>query len=96
MNDKVFAKEREDNMVFHPGKIVQILQNGWINVGWEWREFSPESTSRVHEIWIRDSNEPQQRYDTDYYYDDNVCINCSSIGRDGLFVRVPFNDDPHP
>ena len=95
MNDKIFAKEREDATVFHPGTIVQILQNGWI-VGCKWRGFSQGSTSRVHETWIRDSNEPRQRQDTDYYYDDNVCINCSSISRDGLFVRVQFNDAPHP
>ena len=56
MNNKVFAKEREDATVFHPGTILQILQNGWINVGWEWRGFSPGSTSRVHETWIRAIN----------------------------------------
>ena len=73
---------------------MQILPNGWINVRWEWRGFSPGSTSKVHENWIRDSNESRPRRDTDYCYDDSIRINCSSIGRDGLFVRVPFNDDP--
>ena len=74
--------------------VVQILEHGWIKVRWDWRGFSPGSTSRVNESWIRDSNEPQQRQDTDYDYDDNVHINCSSIGRDGLFVRVPFKMIP--
>ena len=75
---------------------MQILPNGWINVRWEWRGFSPGSTSKVHENWIRDSNESRPRRDTDYCYDDSIRINCSSIGRDGLFVRVPFNDGPQP
>ena len=29
-------------------------------------------------------------------YDDNIRINCHSIGRDRVFGRVPFNNYPTP
>ena len=74
---------------------MQILENGWINVRWEWRGFSPGSASRVHESWIRDNHELRQRQDTDYCFDDNISINWFSIASDGLFVRVPFNNAPN-
>ena len=66
VNDKIFAKEREDTTVFHPGTIVQILENGWIKIRWDWRGFSHGST--VNESWIRDSNESRPRMDTNYCY----------------------------
>ena len=96
MNDKVFAKEREDATVFHKGTIVQTLEHGWIKVKWDWKGFSPGSTSKVHESWIRDDNASRPRRITDYNYDDNLRINCASIGRDRLYVRVPYNDGPAP
>lgn len=49
VNDKIFAKEREDTTTFHSGTIVQILENGWIKMRWDWREFSHGSTARVYE-----------------------------------------------
>ena len=61
VNDKIFAKEREDATVFYPGIIVQILESGWINIRWEWRGFSHGSAFRVHESWIKDSNESRPR-----------------------------------
>ena len=63
VNDKIFAKERENTTVFHPGTIVQILENEWINIRWDWKGFSHGSTSRVHESWIRNSNESRPRTD---------------------------------
>ena len=96
MNDKVFAKEREDATVFHKGTIVQILEHGWIKVKWDWKGFSPGSTSKVHERWIRDDNVSRPTQDTHYNYDNDIRIDCTSIGRDNLYVRVPFRDTPAP
>ena len=56
MNDKLFAKEREDATVFHKGTILQTLEHGWIKVKWDWTGFSPGSTSIVHERWISNDN----------------------------------------
>ena len=96
MNDKVFAKEREDATVFHPGKIVQILECGWIKIRWDWKGFSPGSMSKVHERWIRDDNASRPTRDAYYNYDNDIRIDCTSIGRDNLHVRVPFRDTPTP
>ena len=83
-------------MTFHKATVVQILKGDWIKVRWDWKGVSPGSTSRVHETCIRDDNAPRPRRVTDYNYDDNICINRHSIGRDRFFVRVPFNDDTTP
>lgn len=96
VNDKIFAKERKITTVFHPGIIVKILENRWIKIRWDLRSFCHGSTSRVHESWIRDSNESRLRTDTDYCYDDNSRMDCFSFGRDGLFVRIAYNDNPKP
>ena len=96
MNDKVFAKECEDATVFHKGTIVQILEHGWIKVKWDWEGFSPGSTSKVHERWIRDDNASRPMQERHYNYDHDIRIDCASIGRDNLYVRGPFRDTPEP
>jgi len=96
INDIVQAKEREDSLSFHKATIVQILQHGWIRVRWDWTGFSRGSTSRVHETWIRDDNASRPRQETHYNYDHDIRIDCASIGRDNLYVRVPFRDTPEP
>ena len=96
VNDKIFAKERENTTVFHPATIVQILGNGWIKIKWDWEGFSPGSMSKVHERWIRDDNASRPTLYTHYNYDNDIRIDCTSIGRDNLHVRVPFRDTPTP
>ena len=83
-------------MPFYKETVVQILEDDCIKAKLDWTGFSPGRTSKVKQNWTRDDNAPQLRRVTDYNYDDNICINFHSIGRDIFFVRVQFNDDPTP
>ena len=96
INDIVHAKERKNSPIAYTATVVQILEDKWIKVRWEWRGFSPGSTYIVKTTWITDDNAPLSRQDTDYNYDDNKHIDCHSISMNRVFARVPFNDENTP